>query len=48
MPPDVPEVDLSDQLAALPPRPGCYLFYSRRGELLYVGKIPGSVTVALR
>src|SRR5438045_3645693 len=38
MPPDPPEVDLSDQLASLPPRPGCYLFYSRRGELLYVGK----------
>ena len=34
---ELPE-GLAEQLAALPPRPGCYLFYNRRNELLYVGK----------
>jgi excinuclease ABC subunit C len=29
---------VTEQLANLPPRPGCYLFYNRRGELLYIGK----------
>jgi len=30
--------ELEARLAALPARPGCYIFRDRRGELLYVGK----------
>ncbi len=30
--------DLEARLAALPARPGCYIFRDRRGEVLYVGK----------
>ncbi len=29
---------LAQRLSELPPRPGCYLFYDSRDELLYVGK----------
>jgi excinuclease ABC subunit C len=30
--------ELETRLAALPARPGCYIFRDRRGEVLYVGK----------
>ncbi|HEU4582402.1 MAG TPA: excinuclease ABC subunit UvrC [Polyangiaceae bacterium] len=30
--------ELESRLAALPARPGCYIFRDRRGEVLYVGK----------
>src|SRR5688572_31730154 len=30
--------ELETRLASLPPRPGCYIFRDRRGEVLYVGK----------
>src|SRR5688572_25343569 len=30
--------ELESRLASLPPRPGCYIFRDRRGEVLYVGK----------
>ncbi len=36
-PPFSPE-ELESRLAALPARPGCYIFRDRRGEVLYVGK----------
>ena len=36
-PPLSPE-ELESRLASLPPRPGCYIFRDRRGEVLYVGK----------
>jgi excinuclease ABC subunit C len=32
------EAGLADQLGELPTKPGCYLFYNKRDELLYVGK----------
>ena len=33
-----PDHSLNDQLGTLPACPGCYLFYNKKGELLYVGK----------
>lgn len=33
-----PDQTLAEQLSALPTCPGCYLFYNKKGELLYVGK----------
>ncbi|MBW3624118.1 MAG: GIY-YIG nuclease family protein [Armatimonadetes bacterium] len=33
-----PDRTLAEQLSALPACPGCYLFYNKKGELLYVGK----------
>src|SRR3954470_22183460 len=30
--------ELETRLAALPARPGCYIFRDRRGDVLYVGK----------
>ncbi len=35
---EMPKIALKEQVAMLPPSPGCYLFEDGRGEVIYVGK----------